>query len=156
MRHFINTFTFLLITVGMYSCASSKKLIEKKQTEYGSIRFYVVDFSRDKTYVDKVYAETDSSGVKRFYSFYPDKIVMTDERAKELSYTVSFLKLPDNFDTNIYHRFSAWDTLVFSKVQTILKAFKYSHLKSPDGATGFEIEVNYLHGFPKSKTFQPL
>jgi hypothetical protein len=156
MRHFTNIFAFLFIGFGIYSCTSSKKLIEKQQTEFGSVKFYAVNVSNDNSFVDKIYADADSNGVKRFYSFYPDRIVMTDERAKELSYTISFRNLPDNFDSNIYNRLSTWDTLVFSKVMTILKASKYSHLKRPDGATGYEIEVNYLHGFPKSKTFQPL
>ncbi len=156
MRHFINIFALLFIAFGIYSCTSSKKLIEKQQTEFGSVQFYAVSVSNGNSLVDKIYADTDSNGVKRFYSFYPDRIVMTDERAKELSYTISFRKLSDNFDGNVYNHLSTWDTLVFSKVMTILKTFKYSHLKRPDGATSYEIEVNYLHGFPKSKTFQAL
>ena len=156
MRHFVNNFAFLFIAFGLYSCTSSKKMIEKQQTEFGSVKFYAVNVLTDNSQVDKVYADTDSNGVKRFYSFYPDRIVMTDERAKELSYTIIFRKLPDSFDSNSYNRFSTWDTLVFSKAVTILKASKYWHLKSPDGAISYEIVVNYLHGFPKNKKFQPL
>ena len=156
MRHFVNKFVILFIALGIYSCTNSKKLIEKQQTEIGNIKFYSVNVLSDNFHVDKIYADTDSNGVKRFYSFYPDRIVMTDERAKELSYTIVFRKLPDSFDSNIYHRLSAWDILFLSRAMTILKASKYLHLKSPDGATGYEIEVNYLHGFPKNKKFQPL
>lgn len=154
MRHFVKTIAFFFIA-GLYSCASNKKLIEKQQTKLGCVKFYGVNVLSDTTYVDKVCAAADSNGIKRFYSFYPDKIVMTDARAKGLSYTIIFHKLPDNFDCNIYNRLSTWDTLVFSKSATILKASKFSHLKSSDDATGYEIEVNYLHGFPKYKKFQP-
>ena len=140
---------------GLYSCTGSKRLIEIQQTEFGSVKFYEVKVSSDNS-VDKVYADTDSNGVKRFYSFYPDRIVMTDEGAKELSYNIAFNSLPDNFDSKIYHQLSTWDNLVFTKALTILKAARYSHLKSPIGATGYEIVVNYYHGFPNNRKFQPL
>ncbi len=81
---------------------------------------------------------------------------MTDERAKELSYTILFKQLPDQFDTNFYRQLSQLDMTVLSKAKTILKTSSYSHLKNPIGSTGFEIEVNYMHGFPKNRKFQPL
>lgn len=156
MRHFVKAIAFFFVAFSQYSCASNKVLIKKQQTEFGYVKFYAVYGSSDIPYVGKIYVATDSNGVKRFYSFYPDKIVMTDERAKELSYTLIFNKLQDNFDSNMYHRLSTWDTLVLSKAVTILKASKYSHLKSPGNAQGYEIEVNYYHGSPKDKKFQPL
>ena len=155
MRYFIKYFRFLFIAFGLNCCTSSKKLIEKQQTEFGSVKFYAVNVSKNNN-VDKVYADTDSNGVKRFYSFYLDRIVMTDERAKELSYTIAFHPLPDNFDSNIHHRLSKWDTFVFFKAVQIFKASRYSHLKSPNSSISYEIEVNYLHGFPNNKKFQPL
>ncbi|MCM5530520.1 hypothetical protein [Parasegetibacter sp. NRK P23] len=156
MRNFVKSIVFFFIFFGLYSCAINKSLIEKQQTEFGTIKFYNVNISSDKYFADKVYADSDSGGVKRFYSFYSDRILMTDEREKGLSYTIIFKKLPINFDSNIYHRLSIWDTLVFSKAAAILNASKYSNLKSSVGATGYEIKVNYLHGFPKDKKFQPL
>jgi len=156
MRHFQNIVLLILIAWSICSCASSKKLIEKSQTEFGSIKFYAVNATTDKSYVDKVYADVDSNDVKRYYSFYPDRVVMTDERTKGISYTVSFQQLPDNYDSNIYRGFSKWDTLVFSKAKSLFKTSDYSHLKSLKGAEGYEIEVNYLHGFPKDKQFKPL
>lgn len=156
MRHLLNVFPLLFITFGLYSCTSSKKLIEKHQTEFGNIKFYVDYSSRGKSEIDKVYADADSNGIKRFYSFYLDRIVMTDERAKNLSYTVSFHQLPDKLDSTIYQPLSPWDTLVFSKAVTILNATKYLDLKNPKGATCYEIVINYYHGFPKNKKFKPL
>jgi hypothetical protein len=117
---------------------------------------YVVNSSNDKSSVAKVYADVDSNNIKRFYSFYPDRIIMTDERAKNLSYTVIFQKLPDNYDTNIYHRFSRLDTIVFDKAKNLIDTCKYSNLKRLQGTDGYLMEVNYYHGFPKGKKFEPL
>jgi hypothetical protein len=131
--------------------------VNKSRTKFGSIKFYVVNATSDRSYPEKVYAEFDSNNnVKRYYSFYPDKIVMTDERAKNLSYTVTSQKLPDSYDSNIYHRFSRLDTLIFDKAQKIIDTTKYSSLKRLTGAEGYLIEVNYYHGFPKNRKFQPL
>ena len=81
---------------------------------------------------------------------------MTDERAKVLSYTVIFKQLPDNFDSNIYQRLSRLDSLVIDKAETLLRTSEYSNFKSLKGAKGYEIEVYYMHGFPKNKRFEPL
>lgn len=155
MRHFVNTLPFLFSAFGLCSCAGGKNLIEKTQTEFGRIKFHAVNSPNDKSSALKLYADVDSNGIKRYYSFYPEGIVMTDERAKNLSYTVLF-KLPDSFDSNVYHRLSRLDTLVFDKAEALLESSEYSHLKSLKGATGYEIEVSYLHGFPKNKRFKPL
>jgi hypothetical protein len=156
MRHFLITLTFLFIVFGVCSCTSNKKLIEKSQTEFGSIKFYAVKSPNDKSSVIKLYADVDSNGIRRFYSFYPKGIVMTDERAKNLSYAVLFKPLPDIFDSNAFRRFSKLDTFVFDKAETVLKSSEYFHLKSAKGATGYEVEVYYLHGFPKNGKFHPL
>lgn len=156
MRHLPNIFLSLFAAFSIFNCASNSRLIGKSQTEYGRINFYAVNVSGDKSSVSKVYADVDSNGIKRYYSFYPDRIVMTDERAKGLSYTILFQQLPDNYDSNIYRHLSSSDTLVFSKAKTSLKTSEYSHLKNPEGATGYEIEVYYMHGSPKKRKFQPL
>jgi hypothetical protein len=156
MRHFINILLFQFIVFSLCSCTSSKKLIGKSQTEYGRIKFYAVNAGGDKNFISKVYADVESSGVKRYYSFYPKGIMMTDERAKNLSYTVLFQQLPAKYDSNAYRSLSPLDTFVFSKSKTLMKSPKYSYLRSPEGATGYEIEVYNLHGFPKNRKFQPL
>lgn len=156
MHHLTNILLFLLVTFSICSCASNRKLIEKSQTEYGRIKFYAVKSPNDTSSIIKLYADVDSNGTRRYYSFYPKGIVMTDERAKNASYTVLFKQLPDNFDSNVYNHFSKLDTLVFDKAEVLLENPDYSHLKSPKGATGYEIEIYYLHGFPKNRKFQPL
>ena len=156
MRYFNNIPLFLFIAFGICSCTSSKKLIEQSRTEFGRIKIYAVNSPDNKYSIIKLYAEIDSNGIKRYYSFYSKGIIMTDERAKNLSYNVLFKQLPNNFDGNIYQRFSKFDTLVFDKVEMLLKRSEYSHLKSVKGSNGYEIEVYYLHGFPKDRKFQPL
>jgi hypothetical protein len=141
---------------GIYSCASNSRLLGKSQTKYGKVKFYAVSTSGNKSFVSKIYAVVDSNGIKRYYSFYPDRIVMTDERAKGLSYTVLFQRLPNTYGSSIYRPLSPLDTLVLSQAKTFLNTTEYSHLKSPKGYTGFEIEVNYLHGFPRGRKFKPL
>lgn len=156
MRNLTRITLFFLTALSICSCFSNRKLIEKTKTEFGSIRFYAVKFPRDKSILEKVYAEVDSNDIKRFYSFYADRIVVTDERAKALSYMVIFQKLPDNYDSNMYRRFSRLDTVVFSKAKSLLDTSNYSNLKGLQGAEGYLIEVNYYHGFPKNKMFVPL
>lgn len=156
MRHLMNIFIFLLTAFSISSCVSHSKLIGKSETDFGRIRFYLVNASDDNTSVSKVYADVDSNNIKRYYSFYPDRILMTDQRAKNLSYTVTSQKLPGNYDTNVYHRFSRLDTLVFRKAQEIIDTSTYSYLKGLQDAEGYIIEVNYYHGFPKGKKFKPL
>jgi hypothetical protein len=156
MRQLYNHLLLLLIAFGMCSCASNSRLIGKSQGEYGKVKFFAVSTSDGKASISKIYADVDSNGVKKYYSFYPDRIVMTDESAKELSFTILFERLPDNYDSNIHRPLSPLDTLVLSQAKTFLNTTKYSHLKYPKGYTGFQIEVNYLHGFPKGRKFRPL
>ncbi len=156
MRRLYNQLLLLLIAFGMCSCGSNSRLIGKSQGEYGKVKFFAVSTSDGKASISKMYADVDSNGVKKYYSFYPDRIVMTDESAKELSFTILFERLPDNYDSNIHRPLSPLDTLVLSQAKTFLNTTKYSHLKYPKGCTGFQIEVNYLHGFPKGRKFRPL
>ena len=138
------------------SCVSNSRLIGKSETEFGRIKFYLANASVNNTPVSKIYAEVDSNNIKRYYSFYPDRIVMTDERTKNLSFTFTSQKIPDNYDANVYHRFSTLDTFVFGKAQEIIDTTTYSYLKGLQTAEGYFIEVNYYHGFPKGKKFKPL
>ena len=109
------------------SCANNIRLIGKTQTEYGRIKFYSVNGSGDSISVGKIYADVDSINIKRYNSFYPDRIVMTGERAKGLTYTVLFQQLPGNYDSNFYHQLSPFDTLVLSQATIFLNTTKYSY-----------------------------
>ena len=156
MRRFTCYFLFLMVTIVILSCSTNKRLIDKSEILNGKIKFFETHTKEDKSSIPKVYADVESTGIKKYYSFYTDRIVMIDERGKNLSYTVIYHKLPDNHDTNIYKQFSKLDTLVFAKAKNLLETSKYSHLKKLQGAEGYEIVVNYYHGFPKDKKFKPL
>lgn len=156
MRLLINAFLFFLSALGIFGCSGNRKLISRIHAEFGIIKFYVVNASNNNTNAEKVYADVDSNRVKKFYSFYPDRIIMTDERAKNLSYTVTFQELPENYDTRVYHRFSRLDSIVFDQAKTFIDSSKYLNLKWLQGAEGYIIEVNYYHGFPKKKKYLPL
>lgn len=145
-----------MIIVSLLSCSANKRLIGKSQTEYGKVNFYEINSSDDKSHVTKVYADVNNGGIKRYYSFYPDKILMTEEKAKQLSYTILFNNLPDNYDKSDYNQLSRLDTIVFEQAEIFLNSSKYSHLKKPQGAKGYEIEINYYHGFPRNRIFRPL
>ena len=156
MGRFTSYFLLLLITITILSCSTNSRLIGENEITNGSIKFFKTNTNGHKSYISKVYADVNNNGIKKYYSFYPDRIIMTDERAKNISYKVIFHKLPDNYDTNIYRQFSKLDTLVFVQMRNLLETSKYSHLKKLEGALGYEIEVNYYHGFPKDKKFLPL
>jgi hypothetical protein len=140
----------------MCSCAGRGKLIGKGKTSYGKIKFYGVHSIKDKPKVDMVYADVDSNGLKMYYSFYPNNIVKTVDSAKVLSYTAFYGKLPENYDKNIFQKFTHLDSLVLKKADTLFGSLGYKHLKKWAGAEAFIIEVNYYHGWPKHRKFQPL
>lgn len=156
MKHLVNIILFSFITFFMGSCVTNNRLIGNSWTDYGRIKFYAVKALGDKNTIEKIYADIDSNNIKKYYSFYPDRIVMTDERRKQLSYTVVFQQLPNKYDNNIYRPLSLLDSLVFSKAMTLLSRTEYSNLKKPKEASGFVIVVNYYHGFPKNQKFKPL
>lgn len=156
MRHFIHIVFLLLTAYCLVGCVNNGRKIGKTDTAYGSIKFYAVIVPGDKAVVEKIYAAADSNHIRRYYSFYPDRIVMTEESAKGLAYTVFFEPPPADFDSSIFRGLSSLDTLVFSRVQPQLQKKSYAHLKRPQGATGFLIEVNALHGFPRHRKFRPL
>lgn len=150
------TIFFLLTSFCLFSCSTNTHLIGKSKTEFGNVKFYSMNSSNKESSINKVYAEVNDIGIKKYYSFYPNKIIMTDERAKELSYTVLFDNLPDNYDITIYKKLSKLDSLVFEQANTFLNNPSYLHFKRPEGAKGYLIEVNYYHGYPKNKKFGPL
>lgn len=54
-----------------------------------------------------------------------------------------------------YQKLSKLDSVVLSKSDKILDSLKWNDFKRWNGATGFEIEVVYYHGFPKNGKFEP-
>ena len=144
-----------IIFISLFGCSSTVKLIDKSQTKYGDIKFYSEKVTKDNSSIKRIYASVKTADSKSYYSFYPDKIVKTTDTAKTLNYTVFFGQLPENYDSNIYQRFSHLDSLVLTKGDKLLDSLRLDNFKTSKGADGFQIEVNYYHGFPKNKKFRP-
>jgi hypothetical protein len=130
-------------------------LIDKSQTKYGDIKFYSEKVTKDNSTIKRIYASVKTANSKSYYSFYPDKIVKTTDTAKALIYTVFYGQIQTNFDNNIFQRFYNLDSIVLTKGDNLLDSLGLHNFKTSNGADGFQIEVNYYHGFPKNKKFRP-
>ena len=143
------------IFISLFGCSSTIKLIDKSQTKYGDIKFYSEKVTKNNSSIKRIYASVKTADSKSYYSFYPDKIVKTTDTAKGLIYTVFYGQIQANFDSNIYQRFSYLDSTVLIKGDNLLDSLGLDNFKSSKGAEGFQIEVNYYHGYPKNKKFRP-
>ena len=151
LRHIIS----ITISISLFSCSTNVKLIEKSRTKYGDIKFYSEKSSKNNSSVKRIYASVKTGNNKSYYSFYPGKIVKTTDTAKTLIYTVFYGQLQTNYDRHIYQRFSFLDSIVLNKGDKLLDSLGLHNFKTSDGTEGFQIEVNYYHGFPKNKKFRP-
>jgi hypothetical protein len=143
------------IFISLFGCSSTVKLIDKSQTKYGDIKFYSEKVTKDISSIKRIYASVRTADSKSYYSFYPDKIVKTTDTAKTLIYTVYYGQIQTNFDSNSFQRFSYLDLIVLTKGNSLLDSLGLQNFKTSKGADGFQIEVNYYHGFPKNKRFRP-
>ena len=155
MRHLFRHIILLAIFTSLFGCSTTIKLIEKNRTKYSDIKFYSEKISKENPSIKRIYASVKTTDNKSYYSFYPDKIVKTTDTAKALIYTVFYGQIQTNFDSNIYQRFSYLDSIVLTRGDKLLDSLGLRNFKTSRGAEGFEIEVNYYHGFPKDKKFRP-
>ena len=143
------------IFISLFGCSSTVKLVNKSQTKYGEIKFYSEKDSKNSSSIKRIYASVEIANNKSYYSFYPEKIVKTTGTAKALIYTVFYGQISANFDSNIYQRFSNLDSVVLTKGDRLLDSLRLQNFKTSRGADGFQIEVNYYHGFPKNRKLRP-
>jgi len=155
MRLLFRHIIFPTIFISLFGCSSTVKLIDKSQTKYGDIKFYSEKVTKDNSTIKRIYASVKTANSKSYYSFYPDKIVKTTDTAKALIYTVFYGQIQTNFDNNIFQRFYNLDSIVLTKGDNLLDSLGLHNFKTSNGADGFQIEVNYYHGFPKNKKFRP-
>ena len=155
MRLLIRHIILPTLFISLFGCSSTVKLIDKSQTKYGDIKFYSEKITKDNSSIKRIYASVKTAGSKSYYSFYPDKIVKTTDTAKALIYTVFYGQIETNFDSNFFQRFSNLDSVVLTKGNSLLDSLGLHNFKTSSGADGFQIEVNYYHGFPKNKKFRP-
>ena len=145
----------LAISISLFACSTNVKLIDKSRTKDSDVKFYSEKNSKKNPSIKRIYASVKTADNNSYYSFYPDKIVKTTDTAKALIYTIFYGQLPKNYDSNIYQRFSHLDSFVLIKGDKLLDSLGLDDFKTSKGAEGFQIEVNYYHGFPKNKKFRP-
>jgi hypothetical protein len=146
---------FLAISFSLFACSSNVKLIDKSRTEYGVIKFYSEKVTKQDLSTKRIYASIKAAGHISYYSFFPDEIHKTTDTAKDLSYNVYYKPIETDYDRNLYQRFSVTDSIVLNKGNHLLDSLGLHHFKTSKGASGFQIIVNYYHGYPKHKKFKP-
>ena len=156
MEKCFNCIFLILIIIFTYGCKTDKVLLGSTKLNQGIIKYYGVSVKSKKDSISKLIAQVNYKSTKRFYSFYPDKTLMTESEHKELIYEVTYNPLIDNFDTMVYNKLTNLDSTVFINAEKILNRYNYTTWKPLENVTGFRITVNYYHGFPKHKKFNPL
>lgn len=155
MRLLLRDIILITISTSLVACSTNVKLIDKSRTKYGDIRFYSEKTSKNNSSIKRIYASVRTDDNKTYYSFNPDKIVKTTDTAKTLIYTVFYGQLQKSYDRHMYQRFSSLDSLVLTRGDKLLDSLRLQNFKTSRGTEGFQIEVNYYHGFPKNKKFRP-
>ena len=69
-------------------------------------------------------------------------------------YTVFDGDLPQDYNKNIYLKFSPLDKLILNHGNRILDSLGLKNFKRTNNGKAFIIEVNYYHGYPKNKSFK--
>ncbi len=155
MRLLLKHIILIAIFSSLFACSTNVKLIDKSWTKYGGIKFYSEKTSKTNSSIKRIYSSVKTDDNRSYYSFYPDKIVKTTDTAKTLIYTVFYGQLQTSYDRHIYQRFSFLDSIMLTKGDNLLDSLGLHNFKTSEGAEGFQIEVNYYHGFPKNKKFRP-
>jgi hypothetical protein len=146
-----------LITL-VISCSTQKGLIKREKTDFGTIKYYVQTDSNHFGYIDnkkdkRIIIKVDNSV---YYSIYYDLIAKHTKQNKGLGYWLFYGEIPKEMnDPKYYQKLSELDSLVLSKSDKILDSLKWNDFKRWNGATAFDIEVVYYHGFPKNEKFKP-
>ncbi len=136
----------------MVSCGTNRTIVDQEMSDQGMAKFYIETDLKESRYEKRLLATIDNS---LYYSFYPDKIVKQTREHKELIYTLYFDRLPANYDRNSFEKISTTDSIVLSKGSKILDSLGWTDYRKSNDASAFLIEVNYYHGFPKNKKFEP-
>jgi hypothetical protein len=151
MYHKIGLAFLMTILSLLASCRGAIKLIDKHQTPDGTVRFYIESIERNKSDVKGIYASVNNRGTRIYYRFCPEEIVMTTEKAKQLTYIVYHEKLLTNYDSNIYKKYSPLDSIVLTRGDKLLDSLGLENFKKAFNSEAYQIQVNYYHGYPKWK-----
>jgi hypothetical protein len=160
MKNIQTKILLLFFIILVISCSTQKGLIKKEKTEFGTVKYYVQTELKNENYM-----ETELNDLKRivikvadsvYYSLYLDGINKRTKKDKNSVYRLFYGEIPKELDAQIaYQKLSELDSLVLSKSEKILDSLKWNDFKRWNGATSFEIEVVYYHGFPKNEKFEP-
>ncbi|WP_149274323.1 hypothetical protein [Pareuzebyella sediminis] len=148
-------FPIIALTI---SCSTHKGLIKKEKTDFGTIKYYVQTDSNHFDYIDRkkdkrILIRVDNS---IYYSIYYDYIAKHTKQDKALGYWLFYGEVPkETHEPKSYKKLSELDSLVLSRSDEILDSLKWTNFKRWNGATAFQIEVVYYHGFPKNEKFKP-
>lgn len=135
------------------SCSTNKGLIKREKSDFGTVKYYVQTDLNDGDYKKRIVVKVADSV---YYSFYPTEINKRTKKDKNSVYRLYYEEIPKELDAQIaYQKLSGLDTLVLSKSEKIIDSLKWNDFKPWNGATAFEIEVIYYHGFPKNEKFEP-
>ncbi len=157
----VQTKILLLFLISLVlSCSTQKGLIKREKTEFGTVKYYVQTELKNDNFVESELNDDKRIIIKVadsvFYSLYSDGINKRTKRNRNSVYRLFYGEIPKELDAQIaYQKLSKLDSLVLSKSEKILDSLKWNDFKRWKGATGFEIEVVYYHGFPKNAKFEP-
>lgn len=158
MRSGIIKIVLVFLISLIFSCSVNKGLVKKKKTDFGTIRYYIQTDSNHFNYIDnkkvkRIVIKVDNS---IYYSIYYDLIAKHTKQDKALGYWLFYEEIPKVMnDPKYYQKLSKLDSLVLFESNKILDSLKWDNFKRWNGATAFEIEVVYYHGFPKNEKFKP-
>lgn len=142
---------FLIFSI--ISCSTNKGLIKREKSDFGTVKYYVQTDLNDKDYKKRIIVKVADSV---YYSFYSDGVNKRTKKDKNSVYKLFYREIPKEIDAQIaYQKLSKLDSVVLSKSDKILDSLKWNDFKRWNGATAFEIEVVYYHGFPKNGKFEP-
>ncbi|WP_028375398.1 hypothetical protein [Leeuwenhoekiella sp. MAR_2009_132] len=135
------------------SCSTNKGLIKRDKSDHGTLKYYVQTDLNDENYKKRIIIKVADSV---YYSLYSDGINKLTKKNKNSVYRLFYGEIPKEMDAQIaYQKLSELDSLVLSKSDKILDSLKWNDFKRWNGASAFEIEVVYYHGFPKNGKFEP-
>ncbi len=120
--------------VELFSCRTTTKLLYRTQYHKSRVSYYVTKKPKPSKGSSVFYARVDSGNIVTYYSFWVDKTFKTYSDNKNYVYTLVSDKSPMILLTDI-------DNIVLAKANHLIDSLYYRKLKSPEGATGFDIEI---------------
>ena len=133
----------------LISCSANKKLILKERTNFGVIKFYTQEDIQEK----RILVDVDNTV---YYRINVRETTKHERENKELTYTLYYGPFEEE-DESLKQRksLSKLDSLVLSESDRILDSLNWKTFTRAKGASAFEIEIAYYHGFPRNKKFKP-